>query len=84
MIIALIMWFGISTFGHADNLNKWVWLVTGYIIGLVSTVVGIGGGTMTTPFLVYNNINIKNAIATSAAVGMPIAIAGGVGFIIWG
>ncbi len=62
-------------------------LVTSYIIGLVSAIVGIvdiGGGTMTTPFLVYNNINIKNAIATSATVGMPIAIAGSVGFIITG
>ncbi|WP_225879252.1 TSUP family transporter [Isorropodon fossajaponicum symbiont] len=58
--------------------------VTGYIIGLVSAIVGIGGGTMTTPFLVYNNINIKNAIATSVSVGMPIAIAGSLGFIITG
>jgi uncharacterized membrane protein YfcA len=81
---ALIMWFSINTSGHADNLSKWVWLVTGYIIGLVSAIVGIGGGTMTTPFLVYNNINIKSAIATSAAVGMPIAIASSVGFIITG
>lgn len=79
------MWFSISASGHADNLSRWVCgLVTGYIIGLVSAIVGIGGGTMTTPFLVYNNINIKNAIATSAAVGMPIAIAGSLGFIITG
>jgi uncharacterized membrane protein YfcA len=42
---------------------------------------GIGGGTMTTPFLTYNNVTIKNAIATSAAVGMPIAVAGALGFI---
>jgi uncharacterized membrane protein YfcA len=47
-------------------------------------MVGIGGGTMTTPFLVYNNIQIKNAIATSAAVGMPIAIAGSIGFMVAG
>ena len=39
---------------------------------------------MTTPFLVYNNVDIKNAIATSAAVGMPIALAGSVGFIVAG
>ncbi|RUM86549.1 MAG: sulfite exporter TauE/SafE family protein, partial [Candidatus Thioglobus sp.] len=54
------------------------------IIGLVSAVVGIGGGTMTTPFLTYNNVDIKNAIATSAAVGMPIAVAGVLGFIVAG
>ena len=84
--VALIMWFGISASGYIDHLAKWVWLITGYVIGLVSAIVGIGGGTMTTPFLVYNNVNIKNAIATSAAVGMPIAIAGALGFIVagWG
>ncbi len=82
--VAMIMWFGISPSGHVDNLSRWIWLITGYIIGLISAIVGIGGGTMTIPFLVYNNINIKNAIATSAAVGMPIAIAGSAGFIITG
>ena len=39
---------------------------------------------MTTPFLAYNNVQIKNAIATSAAVGMPIALAGSLGFVVTG
>ena len=82
--VAAIMYFGISSSAHVESLAKWVWRVTGYIIGLVSAIVGIGGGTMTTPFLTYNNVNIKNAIATSAAVGMPIAIAGALGFIVAG
>jgi len=34
--------------------------------------------------LTYNNVKIKNAIATSAAVGMPIAIAGAIGFMVVG
>jgi len=82
--VAIIMYFGISSSSHVDSLSKWVWRITGYVIGLVSAIVGIGGGTMTTPFLTYNNVNIKNAIATSAAVGMPIAIAGALGFIVVG
>jgi len=82
--VALIMWFGISASSHADNLSRWVWSIAGYVIGLISAMVGIGGGTMTTPFLVYNNVEIKNAIATSAAVGMPIAIAGSIGFMVAG
>jgi len=82
--VAVIMYFGLSSAAHVDSLKKWVWQITGYIIGLVSAVVGIGGGTMTTPFLTYNNVDIKNAIATSAAVGMPIAVAGALGFIVVG
>lgn len=82
--VAAIMYFGFSSSAHVDTLAKWVWRVTGYIIGLVSAIVGIGGGTMTTPFLTYNNVNIKNAIATSAAVGLPIAIAGALGFVVAG
>ena len=73
------MWFGVSASSHADNLSRWIWSVACYVIGLVSAMVGIGGGTMTTPFLVYNNVKIKNAIAASAAVGMPIAVAGSIG-----
>ncbi|HAO44469.1 MAG TPA: hypothetical protein DCQ55_01240 [Gammaproteobacteria bacterium] len=82
--VAAIMYFGLSSSAHIDNLSKWVWRITGYIIGLISAIVGIGGGTMTTPFLTYNNVDIKYAIATSAAVGMPIAIAGALGFIVVG
>ncbi len=82
--VAAIMYFGLSNSKHVDNIARWVWLITGYVIGLISSIVGIGGGSMTTPFLSYNNVAIKNAIATSAAVGLPIAIAGSIGFIVAG
>ncbi len=54
--------------------------VTGLIIGAVSTVLGIGGGTLTVPFLLWCNVNIRQAVATSAACGLPIALAGSIGF----
>ena len=57
---------------------------TGVGIGGVSALVAIGGGSLTVPFLVWNNIGIKTAIGTSAAVGFPIAIAGAIGFVING
>ena len=53
-------------------------------IGGVSALVAIGGGSLTVPFLVWNNIDIKTAIGTSAAVGFPIAVAGAVGYLING
>lgn len=53
-------------------------------IGLVSSLVGIGGGTMTVPFLNSCGIDMRKAIGTSAACGLPIAIAGAIGFVIAG
>ncbi|MCF6300683.1 MAG: sulfite exporter TauE/SafE family protein [Proteobacteria bacterium] len=54
----------------------------GLVIGAISAVVAIGGGALTVPFLSWCNINIKNAIATSAAIGMPIAIFGSMAYIV--
>ena len=53
-------------------------------IGGISALVAIGGGSLTVPFLVWNNIGIKIAIGTSAAVGFPIAMAGAIGYLING
>ncbi|MFP5211875.1 MAG: sulfite exporter TauE/SafE family protein [Acidobacteriota bacterium] len=56
----------------------------GNTIGVVSSLVGIGGGTLSVPFMTWCNIAIHEAIGTSAAIGFPIAIAGTVGFILNG
>ena len=56
----------------------------GNFIGSVSSVVGIGGGTLTVPFLVWCNVVMRKAVATSSACGLPIAIAGATGFIVTG
>jgi len=58
--------------------------VAGAAIGGVSALVGIGGGTMTVPFLAWCNVPVRNAVATSAAVGLPIAVAGAAGFVVMG
>lgn len=53
-------------------------------IGLVSSMVGAGGGFLSVPFMTWCNVRIHNAVATSAALGLPIAVAGTVGFVIAG
>lgn len=57
---------------------------SGVGIGLFSTILGIGGGTLTVPFLLWCNVNIRNAVAISSAVGFPIALAGTTALIIAG
>jgi uncharacterized membrane protein YfcA len=53
----------------------------GNLIGVVSSLVGIGGGSLSVPFMVWCNVSVHQAIGTSAAIGFPIAIAGTVGYI---
>ena len=56
----------------------------GGLIGMVSSFVGIGGGSLSVPFMTWNNIKMHNAIGTSAAIGFPIALAGTVGYCVNG
>lgn len=56
----------------------------GGVIGLVSSWVGIGGGTLSVPFLTWCNVRFQEAIGTSAAIGFPIAISGTFGFALSG
>lgn len=56
----------------------------GNIIGVVSSLVGIGGGTLSVPFMVWCNLSIHHAIGTAAAIGLPIALAGTLGYIVHG
>ena len=59
-------------------------LAAGSIIGTISSLIGIGGGAMTVPWLLWHGIRAQNAIATSAACGYPIAVAGTLSFILLG
>ena len=54
------------------------------IVGIVSSLIGIGGGVMTIPLMSLCNVPMRQAIGTSAALGLPIAIAGALGFIATG
>lgn len=52
--------------------------IAGGGIGGLSALLGIGGGSLTVPFLHYCNINMRSAVATSSACGLPIAISGAI------
>jgi uncharacterized membrane protein YfcA len=53
----------------------------GMFIGGISAMLGIGGGTLTVPFLVWCQIAIHQAVATAAGAGLPIAVAGTWAFV---
>ncbi|MFO1331738.1 MAG: sulfite exporter TauE/SafE family protein [Rubrivivax sp.] len=53
-------------------------------IGFLSGLVGAGGGFISVPFMTWCNVPIHNAVATSAALGFPIAAANVAGYVIGG
>lgn len=56
----------------------------GSVIGGISSLFGIGGGSLTVPFLSWCRLPMQNAVAISAACGLPIALAGSAGFVATG
>jgi uncharacterized membrane protein YfcA len=56
----------------------------GGVIGFLSGLVGAGGGFISVPFMAWCNVAIHNAVATSAALGFPIALANVTGYVISG
>ncbi len=84
LLVALQMILGGTTSPQRKLPGRLGIKATGGIIGSLSAIVGIGGGSLTVPFLVHCNIKMHHAVATSSACGFPIAIAGSIGFAIAG
>lgn len=56
----------------------------GGFIGFISSLVGIGGGTLIIPFLTWCNVPMRMAVGSSAAIGLPIAVTGAVIYVVTG
>lgn len=69
---------------HIALPSKSKQLAAGGVIGIASAIFGIGGGSLTVPYLTRYNVVMQKAVGTSAACGLPIAIAGALGFMIFG
>jgi uncharacterized membrane protein YfcA len=54
------------------------------LVGCISALMGIGGGALHVPYLSWCGVPVKQAIATAAAIGFPLALASTAGFIITG
>ncbi|MDE2439487.1 MAG: sulfite exporter TauE/SafE family protein [Betaproteobacteria bacterium] len=55
--------------------------VAGGVIGSIASLAAMGGGALTVPYLIWCNVRPHQAIGTSAAVGLPIAFGGTVGYL---
>jgi uncharacterized membrane protein YfcA len=78
------MWFEFRPAPHRGLPGRAGTTLAGGAIGAVSSWVGIGGGTLSVPFMLWHNVPLHRAIATSAAIGFPIAVAGAAGYVLGG
>ena len=83
-LVAGYMLWGNKASSHNKKPSLINFNLSGSVIGFVSSIVGIGGGTMTVPWLMWHGSSIHKAIATSAAVGFPIALSGSTSYLYMG
>lgn len=76
ILVSAKMWFGFKVHEGARIPGKSVLVSAGVVIGSVSSMFGIGGGTLSVPFLRRISLTMKQAVGTSAACGFPIAAMG--------
>ena len=78
------MWLDFKPAPHRGLPGRAGTALAGSVIGAVSSWVGIGGGTLSVPFMLWHNVTLHRAIATSSAIGFPIAVAGATGYVLSG
>lgn len=86
LLVAAQMFFGAQPKPSAtgSTLPAGELLIAGGGIGLLSALVGIGGGSLTVPYLSWRGVPMQQAVGTAAAGGIPIAWGGALGFVVSG
>lgn len=86
LLIAVAISVAIDRMPGGDKpLPRWPGMFAiGGVIGLFSSLAGIGGGALTNPVLLSRNIEIRRAVATAAACTLPVALTGALGFALMG
>jgi uncharacterized protein len=84
ILIAIQMGLGKEPAPHRDLPGTVPLNFFGLTVGSLASIMGMGGGALTTPFFLWCNVAARSAIATSAAIGLPSSIAGAAGYIITG
>jgi uncharacterized protein len=84
ILMALQMAFDLRPNATGKLPGKPGLLGAGGVIGWASAIFGIGGGSLTVPFLNWRSLPIQQAVATSAACGLPIALFSSLSFVLLG
>ena len=84
LLVAVQMGLGLKPKPSRELPGKPVLTAVGVIFGSISALFGIGGGSLTVPFLSWCNVRMQEAVGTAAACGVPIALFGALAFAVTG
>ena len=84
LLVAVSMFTGVKPSARTQLPGTAGLLAVGLFIGVVSALLGIGGGTLSVFYLMWCNIRMHRAVATSAACGLPIALTGSFAYLLMG
>ncbi|WP_281545655.1 sulfite exporter TauE/SafE family protein [Grimontia sp. SpTr1] len=59
-------------------------MTSGTAIGMIASLAGIGGGSLTVPYLNYHGVEMRKAIGSASLCGVFLALSGVIGFIFFG
>ena len=84
-LIAVKLLLGRESWRVSDQLPSGIAMrAYGFLVGLASSLMGVSGGSVANAILTLHGKSIHNAVATSAGLGVPITIAGTVGYVLAG
>lgn len=83
-LIALYLFWGRLPHKHKEFTSRLGVSAFGSVVGFTSSLLGIGGGTVSVPFLIYGTRDMRAAIGTAAALGLPLAVTGTLGYVLAG
>ncbi|MCY1449980.1 Sulfite exporter TauE/SafE [compost metagenome] len=84
LVVALQMALDLKPKASRGVPGKGGLTLAGTVIGWASAIFGIGGGSLTVPFLTWRSLPMQQAVATSSACGFPIAVASALSFMVLG
>ncbi len=82
--LALQMFLSVKTTKARHMPGKVCTALSGVLIGTVATLAGIGGGSLTVPFLSRFGVEMRKAIGSASACGFMVAVSGMIGFVLNG
>ncbi|WP_372655097.1 sulfite exporter TauE/SafE family protein [Halobacteriovorax sp.] len=84
VLVSLKMFLDVKIDKIEKETSIIMYSIVGAIIGFKSAILGIGGGTISIPFLSWRGFSMKKAVGVSAALGLPISIVGSISYIVSG